>query len=197
MGRAPIIPAYSQRLRALTGTVRVLFVEDLLSIAGISSVGGRSVTEIADRFLEQAALKTGEEFPVEHRAILKEFLAIETDPDQAAAKLRQLASTTGLDLNAALDRFDARLGFMAARGLDVADFTFATRFAPRPRILYRLRLRGLRPQSRPHEKPLVGGGRYDGLLKSLGCQGDVGAVGAAIWIERLQLPQRGQTDWWR
>src|SRR5262249_45882727 len=32
------------------------FVTDLLSIAGITTVGGRSVGEIADRFLEQATL---------------------------------------------------------------------------------------------------------------------------------------------
>ena len=31
-------------------------VTDLLSIAGISAVGGRTVGEIADRFLEQAGL---------------------------------------------------------------------------------------------------------------------------------------------
>ena len=31
-------------------------VADLLSIAGISTVGGRTVGEIADRFLEQAEL---------------------------------------------------------------------------------------------------------------------------------------------
>ena len=34
-------------------------VEDLLSIAGISAVGGRTPSEIADRFLEQAALASG------------------------------------------------------------------------------------------------------------------------------------------
>lgn len=171
-------------------------VEDLLSIAGISSVGGRSVAEIADRFLEQAALKAGEEFPTEHRAVLKEFLDIETDPDQASSRLRQLAATTGLDLGVALDRFDARLGFMAARGLDVADFTFSTRFA-RDLEYYTGFVFEAFDRARPQEEPIVGGGRYDGLLKALGGEGDIGAVGAAIWIERLQLPQRGQMDWWR
>ena len=34
-------------------------VTDLLSIAGIAAVGGRSVDEIAERFLEQAALGAG------------------------------------------------------------------------------------------------------------------------------------------
>ena len=35
-------------------------VEDLLAIAGIETVGGRSAGEIADRFLEQASLRSGE-----------------------------------------------------------------------------------------------------------------------------------------
>ena len=35
-------------------------VEDLLAIAGIDAVGGRTAGEIADRFLEQAALRSGE-----------------------------------------------------------------------------------------------------------------------------------------
>jgi ATP phosphoribosyltransferase regulatory subunit len=32
---------------------------------------------------------------------------------------------------------------------------------------------------------LIGGGRYDRLLRTLGAQADVPAVGAAIWIDRL------------
>src|SRR3954470_19308765 len=52
-------PEYQGVLAALAGSdpkaARAL-VTDLLSIAGISAVGGRSVGEIADRFLEQAAL---------------------------------------------------------------------------------------------------------------------------------------------
>jgi len=40
-------------------------VEDLLSIAGITAVGGRSAAEIAERFLDQATLAEG------HRATLR------------------------------------------------------------------------------------------------------------------------------
>ena len=40
-------------------------VTDLLSIAGINAVGGRSVGEIADRFLEQAALGAQTSLPQE------------------------------------------------------------------------------------------------------------------------------------
>ena len=55
-------------------------VTDLLSIAGISAVGGRSVGEIADRFLEQATLGGGS-LPQEVRALIERFLAIAGDPD--------------------------------------------------------------------------------------------------------------------
>jgi ATP phosphoribosyltransferase regulatory subunit len=169
-------------------------VEDLLAIAGISTVGGRSPAEIAERFLEQAALKSGSGFPPEQRAILEDFLAIEADPDQASLRLRQLAADAKLDLAAALDRFDARLGFMAARGLDVAEFRFATRFARNLDYYTGFAFEACE-SARPDDKPIVGGGRYDGLLRSLGAQADIAAVGAAIWVERLGISEG--TRWWR
>jgi ATP phosphoribosyltransferase regulatory subunit len=181
-------------LAALEGTdkqdARAL-VEDLLSIAGISTVGGRSAAEIAERFLEQAALKSGAGFPAEKRAVLQEFLAIEADPDQASLRLRQLAVDAQLDLDAALDRFDARLGFMAARGLDIAELGFATRFA---RNLDYYTGFVFEAAERLDGSPIIGGGRYDGLLRSLGAPAAIPAVGAAIWVERLAAQT---SDWWR
>jgi ATP phosphoribosyltransferase regulatory subunit len=169
-------------------------VEDLLAIAGISTVGGRTPAEISERFLEQAALKSGSGFPAEKRAILEDFLAIEADPDQASLRLRLLAVDAQLDLTAALDRFDARLGFMAARGLDVADFSFATRFARNLDYYTGFAFEACE-YGRPEDKPIVGGGRYDGLLRSLGAEADIPAVGAAIWVERLGASVN--TGWWR
>ena len=52
-------PEYQGVLAALAGSdpkAAHHLVTDLLSIAGIAAVGGRSVAEIAERFLEQAAL---------------------------------------------------------------------------------------------------------------------------------------------
>ncbi|MGP0059097.1 MAG: ATP phosphoribosyltransferase regulatory subunit [Beijerinckiaceae bacterium] len=168
-------------------------VEDLLSIAGISTVGGRSAGEIAERFLEQAALKSGSEFPAEKRAIIECFLAIEGDPDHASAKLRELAAAARLDLADGLDRFDARLGFIAAHRLDVKDFVFATRFA-RNLDYYTGFVFEAHERARPNEKPIVAGGRYDGLLKSLGAKDDIPAVGAAIWVDRLHHDTDGQAE---
>src|SRR6201990_1376249 len=67
-------------------------VTDLLSIAGITAVGGRSVGEIADRFLEQSALGAGSALPGETRKLIERFLAISGEPDEALVELRALAA---------------------------------------------------------------------------------------------------------
>jgi ATP phosphoribosyltransferase regulatory subunit len=165
-------------------------VEDLLAIAGISTVGGRTAAEIAERFLEQAALKSGLGFRAGQRAVLEAFLAIESDPDEASQRLRALASDAHLDMDAILDRFDARLGFLAARGIDVAELRFATRFA---RNLDYYTGFAFEAAEDLEGRPVIGGGRYDGLLRSLGAQAEIPAVGAAIFVERLTP----QTAGWR
>lgn len=163
-------------------------VEDLLAIAGISAVGGRSVSEIADRFLDSAALRAGSGAPKEKRAVLERFLKISADPDAASAQLRALASDARLEIGAALDSFDERTGFMAARGLDVASFTFAAAFV-RDIGYYT----GFIFEGAPlggDAAPVFGGGRYDGLARRLGAARDIPAVGAAIFLDRLK-PGKG------
>src|SRR3954453_10087557 len=113
---------YQGVLAALAGSdpkAAHALVTDLLSIAGITAVGGRSVGEIADRFLEQAALGAQTALPQATRALIERFLAIGGDPDEAAGKLRAFASDTKLKLDGALDLFESRTGFLAARGIDV------------------------------------------------------------------------------
>ena len=181
---------HSGVLAALEGVDRQnarALVEDLLAIAGISAVGGRTPGEIAERFLEQASLKSGPEFPTAARKLIEDFLAIEADPDKASSEMRTLARSANIDLGAVLDRFDARLGFMAARGLDVGKFAFATRFA-RNLDYYTGFVFEAHDQS-AREKPVIGGGRYDRLLQSLGAKSEIAAVGAAIWVERLPLAE--------
>src|SRR5436190_18342631 len=103
-------------------------VTDLLSSRGITAVGGRSVGEIADHFLEQAALGAQTSLPQEKRKLIERFLAIAGDPDEAAAELRTFASDASLRLDAALDLFESRTGFLAARGVDVGRIRFSTAF---------------------------------------------------------------------
>ncbi len=161
-------------------------VEDLLAIAGIAAVGGRSAGEIADRFLEQAAARSQAHVSAEQQEVLRRFLAISGDPDSASRRLRQLASEARLDFGDALDSFDQRTGFLAARGLRIDEFAFSAAFV-RDLDYYTGFVFEAVDANRPDAKPAVGGGRYDGLARRLGAAGDVPAVGAAVWIDRLPI----------
>src|SRR6202030_3103409 len=73
---------YEGVLAALAGSDRkaaLALVTDLMSIAGTTNVGGRSVSEIADRFLEQSTLKGGA-LPRDALNVIKRFLAIAGGP---------------------------------------------------------------------------------------------------------------------
>jgi ATP phosphoribosyltransferase regulatory subunit len=186
-GRGPGTVAQSGVLAALERAdhagARAL-VEDLLAIAGIDAIGGRSAGEIADRFLEQAALRSGDPIGSEKQAILEKFLAVAGSPDEAARKLKRLARDAKLDLAAAIEAFELRNGFIAARGLKIADFLFSASFV-RDFDYYTGFVFEARDAERPDARSAIGGGRYDGLVKRLGAAQDVPAVGAAISIERL------------
>lgn len=176
---------YEGVLAALAGSDRkaaLALVTDLMSIAGASNVGGRTVSEIADRFLEQSTLKGGA-LPRDALQLIEKFLAISGEPDDAAAQLRALASDAKLNLNAAIDQFESRTGFMAARGIDTKAIRFSTSFGRGldyyTGFEFELHRKGNGTET------LVGGGRYDGLLSRLGAQNPIPAVGFSIWTEAL------------
>ena len=159
-------------------------VEDLLAIAGIDAVGGRTAGEIADRFLEQAALRSGEPIAADKRRALECYLAVSGNPDEAAERLRQFAHDAGLDLARALSVFERRNGFIAAHGVAIEETLFSAAFV-RDFDYYTGFVFEARDPTTPEAKPALGGGRYDGLARRLGASEDIPAVGAAITIDRL------------
>ncbi len=158
-------------------------VEDLLSIAGIATVGGRTAGEIADRFLEQAALSSGAGVGPRVGAALNLFLNIWGPPEEAADALDAFARDQNLDLAAPIADFRMRTALLKERGIDTDLATFHADFGRRldyyTGFVFEL-------HSDPLESlPLAGGGRYDRLLALLGAEQDVPAVGFSIWLDRI------------
>ena len=183
-------PEYQGVLAALAGSDPKgahALITDLLSIAGINAVGGRSVGEIAGRFLEQSALGASARLPRDVRDLIERFLAIQDNPDGAAATLRALAKDASMTsaLAPALDQFESRTGFLEARGIDVKRVRFSTAFG-RGFDYYTGLVFELTDPKRTGD-PLVAGGRYDDLLARLGASDPIPAVGFAVWIERLAI----------
>jgi ATP phosphoribosyltransferase regulatory subunit len=186
-------PDYQGVLAALAGSdpeAAHALVTDLLSIAGITAVGGRSVGEIADRFLEQAALGASTSLPREIRALIEKFLAVAGSPDAALAELRIFARDAQLAIDDVLDEFESRSGLLAARGVDIARVRFATAFG-RGLDYYTGFVFEIHDPSSQVTGQLVAGGRYDGLLTRLGSANPIPAVGFAAWIERLTALRGG------
>jgi ATP phosphoribosyltransferase regulatory subunit len=185
LAESPVRNEYEGVLAALAGSDRkaaLALVTDLMSIAGATNVGGRSVAEIADRFLEQSTLKGGA-LPRDALVLIKRFLAISGDPDDALQQLRKLASDAKLTITAAIDEFESRIGFMAARGIDTTRTRFSTSFGRG--VDYYTGFEFELHRKGNGTEPLVAGGRYDGLLTQLGSATPIPAVGFSIWIEAL------------
>src|SRR6202048_1074821 len=182
---APGRNEYEGVLAALAGSDRkaaLALVTDLMSIAGATNVGGRTVAEIADRFLAQSTLKAGA-LPRDALGLIKRFLAIAGDPDDAIARLRALAADAKLDISATIDQFESRVGFMAARGINTGATRFSTSFGRGldyyTGFEFELHARG------NDVEPLVAGGRYDGLITQLGARNPSTAAGFSVWLEPL------------
>ncbi len=173
-------------LGALAGADRAgarALVEDLLAIGGLQAVGGRSVAEIADRFLEQAEDAAGGALPAATAQAIAEYLAISGPADQSVARLDALLASHRLDLGRARASLTLRLRAIedARNGPAdlVLDFGFGRRLDYYSGFVFEVEAEAAKAQ------PAIGGGRYDGLVTLLGAPTPVPAVGFSVWIDRL------------
>jgi ATP phosphoribosyltransferase regulatory subunit len=157
---------------------------DILNIAGINSVGGRSIEEITERFLEQAAAMRAAGLPDGLTDLVRRFLAVSVPASSAVETLGTLAREAGLDLGAALQTLEARFDLLRKRKIDLDGAEFATAFG-RDMDYYTGFVFEFRAQHLGDNRKIAGGGRYDSLLTRLGAKKPVPAVGGSIWVERL------------
>ena len=185
LGKGNGRPDYQGVLAALAGSdpkAAHALVTDLLSIAGISAVGGRSVGEIADRFLEQSTLGALAALPPYTRTLLERFLSVTGNPLDASVEMREIAKDGGFVLTPMLDLFDARNVELTQHGIDLKRVVFSSAFG-RGMDYYTGFVFELTDGK--STEPLVAGGRYDDLLTRLGSNTQIPAVGFSVWIERL------------
>ena len=149
------------------------FVEDVLAIAGIRPVGGRTAGEIAERFLARAA--TGgptRDSMIARARSSRRYLASPATRTRRARRHPALAREAGLDLDRAFDALRGAHRLHGGARPRLVGLPLRGRFRPQSRLLHRLHLRGRDPR-RGDGKPVVGGGRYDRLLRHLGAAAPV------------------------
>lgn len=159
-------------------------LSDVLKLGGIAPVGGRGVEEIASRLLEKASDATTERMPEEAANVIAAYMKISVPATEAVDTVASLLQKNGVSADTALQKLSLRLQAIGDAGIDLGRATFSTGFG-RKLEYYTGHVFELRVLSLGTDAVIVGGGRYDGLLQSLGAPKPVQAVGCAIALERL------------
>jgi len=157
-------------------------LRDAMDISGIRLVGTRSLDEITDRLMARAADAAAPRLTPAAAATIETFLALRTSAKTCIASLRKLADASGIKLEPALESFRMRLDHLAAAGVDLGRIDYASQFG-RTMEYYSGFVFEMRAATAA--LPVAGGGRYDGLLTSLGAKQPTPAIGLAIFCDRL------------
>ena len=151
--------------------------------------GNRTLGEITDRLLDHAADLRAEPLPREVATVIDYFLAVEASSREAIDRIATIGKGAGIDLGPALCVLSRRFDLLEETGVNVDAATFATEFGRDLEyysgLVFQIEVGG------DETSPIAGGGRYDGLLRSVGARAEVPAVGSAIHTERLLASVKG------
>ncbi|MEG9861682.1 MAG: ATP phosphoribosyltransferase regulatory subunit [Parvularculales bacterium] len=178
---------FLQALASLDGNQAQRLVQDILGFADIGPLGGRTIDDIAERFLEQAVDNLSYALPEDAAVMLSRFLEISGPPEEAVKALRKLCARTGVALDKALDALERRLSLVTERGISLKRARFSAEFGRNldyySGFVFELQIDKPVRESRV----LGGGGRYDRLLTVLGSPEPVPAVGCTLRPDRITL----------
>jgi ATP phosphoribosyltransferase regulatory subunit len=181
--------AFLAHVGALPADEARAVLHDALAMGGIKTVGARTIEEITERFLEQAADASSARLPRATAELISSFLNVKAPAGQAVDTLRKLAKTAGVSLDAPIAALERRFGLIERHGFNLARATFAAQFGRNMEyytgFVFEFRANG-------EAVPVAGGGRYDTLLTALGAARPAPAVGLAVFGERLLAARRAQ-----
>ena len=176
------------RLKGAAPEEAKAIVSDIFALSGIQPQGHRTLDEIVEGLLAQAADAEHGAAPDTARQTLEAVMAVNCPPAQAADKLLAISRQAGLEgLDPVLERLQARTDRMASLAPDfmkTARFgtPFGRRFNYYDGFLFELFL----PGEADGRRPFGAGGRYDTLLARLsGGDVDTTAIGGVVRPDRL------------
>lgn len=173
-----------------------LLIKEVLALADVRHVGGRTPEEIVERLTSRAAQQSAEPISAEQMQGVLQLMNIRADPASAFAAVRDHFRKFAFDVGAidpVLERCESRLQFFSAYRRNAAKLEFNVGLR-RSLEYYTGFVFEIFAQGLMQIGHLCGGGRYDNLLEALGANLSVPAVGFAIGLDRLLLAlQNSQT----
>ncbi len=162
-----------------------LLIKEVLALADVRHVGGRTPEEIVERLTSRAAQQSAEPISAELVHGVLQLLNIRADPASAFAAVRDHFRKFGVGaVDPVLDRCENRLQFFNAYRHNAVKLQFNVGLRPSLEyytgFVFEIFAQGLMQIGH-----LCGGGRYDNLLEALGANLSIPAVGFAIGLDRL------------
>jgi ATP phosphoribosyltransferase regulatory subunit len=166
-------------------------VEGYLNDNGIELIGQRTIREITRSIMIMVEDGSTEPLSGEVADVISGYLDVTAPARAAGARLKDLMQSAGIDISGALDVYQRRLQRMAEAGIDVGNLSFSAEFGRNLEyytgFVFEITVSSLGSQS-----PIAGGGRYDKLMRSVGSDVDVPAMGAMIHTERVLAVVRNE-----
>lgn len=166
-------------------------LSDVLQLSDITPVGGRTLDEITDRLLAQAADSREDTLPKDVADLINAYAAIKGDCASCLNDIEKLVSAAGVDLTAGLARFSRRIEHLLKQGIKPESAIFDADFGRRQEYYTGFVFELTSPHLDDYAQ-VAGGGRYDTLLKILGADKNIPAVGCMIRLERLHQALEAQ-----
>lgn len=170
-------------------------MHEVLSLANIKVIGGRTVNEITERLIDKTKEAADDPLPQELVDVVLQFLDIQGTPEDALGAVADLGEQSGLTLTPVVELARDRFAQIRAQGPETAAVLarakFSTVFGRHLEYYTGFVFELLVPALGP-ERQVAGGGRYDRLLKVLSAGDGAPACGAAIRLERLYAAIREQ-----
>ncbi len=163
------------------------FVSQRVGLAAGEAVSGRTAADIAERLIDRAEAAATPLPDAKSLDVIEAFLGVQGPAEQSIRRLKSLS--TGAGFARALSRLEecverARQNRNAADRVMI-ETTLGRSFVYYTGFVFSLSARG-------EDEPLAAGGRYDGLMRDLGANELLAAVGCAIWPERILAAQEAQ-----
>ena len=150
-----------------------------------SFFAGRSLEEITDRLRKKGESYSLKPLSDSTKKLITEFLSIKDTPSLAISGLRKLCKSLDRSLLNKIDEVEKRFEIINSNGVDFNNAIFGAEKG-RDVEYYSGFLYDFAWSNNNESIYIGGGGRYDDLIKLLGSENRIPAVGAALNLKKVE-----------
>ncbi len=173
-----LLDRYAGRKASLEGRDALLDAVDPLAI-DVPMIGKRRTPEILERIDALREDRAAPPISDNELAGLETLLNVRETMPFALEQLRDIAVDLP-QITSALDRLEARIAALQARGVNVDTLDFEASYGRTSMEYYDGFVFGFYAEGRPDLPPVATGGRYDALTRQLGGGAEIPAIGGVI-----------------